>query len=158
MSDLSEYINYRIYNPYGVKFDVEVTEDERVIIKTDHWFVSLSSKKEEFLFFGYCLNYWDIDVIRDIRNKFGDIFSYLNHIRREEVLGKEFVSQAVRERDKELDSLSGPERDNFIKQRWAKDHKEKVKKSQKEWYERNKEKVKEYARNYYWSKKKKEKS
>lgn len=152
MSDLSDYINSIVYNPYSIKFDVEVTEDERVIIKTDHWFVSLSSKKGEFSFFGYCLSYWEIDTVKDIRDKFGDIFSYLNHIRR----GKEFVSQAVKERDEELIS-DKEERVKWQKKEWEKEHKEKSRKSKREWYARNREKVKEYARNYYL-KKKKEKS
>lgn len=75
---VEEVINLLVYNPYKEDFWVMVDADERIHIKGDTWLVILDHNTGDFSFKGELHKYYEIDVIKSIRDSFGQIYSFFN--------------------------------------------------------------------------------
>ena len=75
---VEEVINLLVYNPYKEDFWVMVDEDERLHIKGDTWLVILDHNTGDFSFKGELHKYYEIDIIKSIRDSFGQLYSFFN--------------------------------------------------------------------------------
>ena len=75
---VEEVINLLVYNPYKEDFLVMVDEDERLHIKGDTWLVILDHNTGDFSFKGELHKYYEIDIIKSIRDCFGQLYSFFN--------------------------------------------------------------------------------
>ena len=75
---VEEVINILLYNPYKEDFWVMVDKDERIHIKGDTWLVILDHNTGDFSFSGELHKYYDIDIIKSIRDSFGQLYSFFN--------------------------------------------------------------------------------
>ena len=75
---VEDVINILLYNPYKEDFWVMVDEDERIHIKGDTWLVILDHNTGDFSFKGELHKYYEIDIIKSIRDSFGQIYSFFN--------------------------------------------------------------------------------
>ena len=75
---VEEVITLLIYNPYKEDFWVMVDADERIHIKGDTWLVILDHNTGDFSFKGELHKYYEIDIIKSIRDSFGQIYSFFN--------------------------------------------------------------------------------
>ena len=75
---VEEVINLLVYNPYKEDFWVMVDKDERIHIKGDTWLVILDHNTGDFSFSGELHKYYEVDVIKSIRDSFGQIYSFFN--------------------------------------------------------------------------------
>ena len=75
---VEEVITLLIYNPYKEDFWVMVDADERIHIKGDTWCVILDHNTGDFYFTGELKKYYEIDIIKSIRDSFGQIYSFFN--------------------------------------------------------------------------------
>ena len=75
---VEEVINLLLYNPYKEDFSVMLDEDERLHIKGDTWLVILDHNTGDFSFKGELHKYYEIDIIKSIRDCFGQLYSFFN--------------------------------------------------------------------------------
>ena len=75
---VEEVINLLLYNPYKEDFWVMVDEDERLHIKGDTWLVILDHNTGDFSLTGELHKYYEIDIIKSIRDSFGQLYSFFN--------------------------------------------------------------------------------
>ena len=75
---VEDVINLLLYNPYKEDFWVMVDADERIHIKGDTWLVILDHNTGDFYFKGELHKYYEIDIIKSIRDSFGQIYSFFN--------------------------------------------------------------------------------
>lgn len=75
---VEDVINLLVYNPYKEDFWVMVDADERIHIKGDTWLVILNHKTGDFSFKGELHKYYEIDIIKSIRDCFGQLYSFFN--------------------------------------------------------------------------------
>ena len=75
---VEEVINLLVYNPYKEDFSVMVDKDERIHIKSDTWLVILDHNTGDFSFKGELHKYYEIDIIKSIRDSFGQLYSFFN--------------------------------------------------------------------------------
>ena len=75
---VEDVINLLVYNPYKEDFWVMVDEDERLHIKGDTWLVILDHNTGDFSFKGELHKYYEIDIIKSIRDCFGQLYSFFN--------------------------------------------------------------------------------
>lgn len=75
---VEDVINLLVYNPYKEDFWVMVDADERIHIKGDTWLVILDHNTGDFSFKGELHKYYEIDVIKSIRDSFGQLYSFFN--------------------------------------------------------------------------------
>lgn len=75
---VEEVINLLLYNPYKEDFSVMVDADERIHIKGDTWLVILDHNTGDFSFKGELHKYYEVDVIKSIRDSFGQLYSFFN--------------------------------------------------------------------------------
>lgn len=75
---VEEVINLLVYNPYKEDFWVMVDANERIHIKGDTWLVILDHNTGDFSFKGELCKYYDIDIIKSIRDSFGQLYSFFN--------------------------------------------------------------------------------
>ena len=75
---VEDVINILLYNPYKEDFWVMVDADERIHIKGDTWIVILDHNTGDFHFTGELHKYYEIDIIKSIRDSFGQIYSFFN--------------------------------------------------------------------------------
>lgn len=75
---VEEVINLLVYNPYKEDFWVMVDAYERIHIKGDTWLVILDHNTGDFSFKGELHKYYEIDVIKSIRDSFGQLYSFFN--------------------------------------------------------------------------------
>ena len=75
---VEDVIHLLVYNPYKEDFWVMVDADERIHIKGDTWLVILDHNTGDFSFKGELHKYYEIDVIKSIRDSFGQIYSFFN--------------------------------------------------------------------------------
>ena len=75
---VEDVINILLYNPYKEDFWVMVDTDERIHIKGDTWLVILDHNTGDFSFKGELHKYYEIDIIKSIRDSFGQLYSFFN--------------------------------------------------------------------------------
>ena len=75
---VEEVINLLLYNPYKEDFWVMVDKDERLQIKGDTWLVILDHNTGDFSLTGELHKYYEIDIIKSIRDSFGQLYSFFN--------------------------------------------------------------------------------
>lgn len=75
---VEDVINLLVYNPYKEDFWVMVDADERIHIKGDTWLVILDHNTGDFSFKGELHKYYEIDIIKSIRDSFGQLYSFFN--------------------------------------------------------------------------------
>ena len=75
---VEDVINILLYNPYKEDFWVMVDADERIHIKGDTWLVILDHNTGDFHFTGELHKYYEIDIIKSIRDSFGQLYSFFN--------------------------------------------------------------------------------
>ena len=75
---VEDVINILLYNPYKEDFWVMVDKDERIHIKGDTWLVILDHNTGDFSFKGELHKYFEVDVIKSIRDSFGQLYSFFN--------------------------------------------------------------------------------
>ena len=75
---VEEVINLLLYNPYKEDFWVMVDKDERLHIKGDTWLVILDHNTGDFSLTGELHKYYEIDIIKSIRDSFGQLYSFFN--------------------------------------------------------------------------------
>ena len=75
---VEDVIYLLLYNPYKEDFWVMVDVDERIHIKGDTWLVILDHNTGDFSFKGELHKYYDIDVIKSIRDSFGQLYTFFN--------------------------------------------------------------------------------
>ena len=75
---VEDVINILLYNPYKEDFWVMVDADERIHIKGDTWLVILDHNTGDFSFSGELHKYYEIDIIKSIRDSFGQLYSFFN--------------------------------------------------------------------------------
>lgn len=75
---VEDVINLLVYNPYKEDFWVMVDADERIHIKGDTWLVILDHNTGDFSFKGELHKYYEIDIIKSIRDCFGQLYSFFN--------------------------------------------------------------------------------
>lgn len=75
---VEEVINLLVYNPYKEDFSIMVDADERLHIKGDTWLVILDHNTGYFSFKGELHKYYEVDVIKSIRDSFGQLYSFFN--------------------------------------------------------------------------------
>ena len=75
---VEDVINILLYNPYKEDFWVMVDADERIHIKGDTWLVILDHNTGDFSFKGELHKYYEIDIIKSIRDSFGQLYSFFN--------------------------------------------------------------------------------
>ena len=75
---VEDVINILLYNPYKEDFWVMVDADERIHIKGDTWLVILDHNTGDFSFKGELHKYYEVDVIKSIRDSFGQLYSFFN--------------------------------------------------------------------------------
>ena len=75
---VEEVINLLVYNPYKEDFSVMVDADERIHIKGNTWLVILDHNTGDFSFKGELHKYYEVDVIKSIRDSFGQLYSFFN--------------------------------------------------------------------------------
>lgn len=75
---VEDVINLLVYNPYKEDFSVMVDADERIHIKGDTWLVILDHNTGDFSFKGELHKYYEIDIIKSIRDSFGQLYSFFN--------------------------------------------------------------------------------
>ena len=75
---VEDIINLLLYNPYKEDFAVMVDEDERLHIKGNTWLVILDHNTGDFSFKGELHKYYEIDIIKSIRDCFGQLYSFFN--------------------------------------------------------------------------------
>lgn len=75
---VEDVIHLLVYNPYKEDFWVMVDADERIHIKGDTWLVILDHNTGDFSFKGELHKYYEIDVIKSIRDSFGQLYSFFN--------------------------------------------------------------------------------
>ena len=75
---VEDVINLLVYNPYKEDFSVMVDADERLHIKGDTWLVILDHNTGDFSFKGELHKYYEIDIIKSIRDSFGQLYSFFN--------------------------------------------------------------------------------
>ena len=75
---VEEVINLLVYNPYKEDFSVMVDKDERIHIKGDTWLVILDHNTGDFSLTGELHKYYEIDIIKSIRDSFGQLYSFFN--------------------------------------------------------------------------------
>ena len=75
---VEEVINLLLYNNYKDDFSVMVDKDERIHIKGDTWLVILDHNTGDFSFKGELHKYYEIDIIKSIRDCFGQLYSFFN--------------------------------------------------------------------------------
>lgn len=138
---LQGYIEEKIYNPYDYQIVIQVTEDEKILIMSDSWVVLLDHNKGSFMFSGECLSYYDIDMIKDIRDSYGEIYSVYNHKKRDIEKGEMYAIRTAQERQREWEALDPKERARIKKREWDKANQAKVKATKKRWYQENKERL-----------------
>lgn len=79
---LEEYIKL-IYDPYGEELVIISADDNEIVLSLPgEWKVILNSGEGTFKVIGDINKYYDIDRIKDIRDKFGELFSvyHMNNI------------------------------------------------------------------------------
>ena len=74
----TELIKLYVYRPYGDVLKIMVDKDERIHIKGDTWIVILDHNTGDFHFTGELHKYYEIDIIKSIRDSFGQIYSFFN--------------------------------------------------------------------------------
>lgn len=75
---VEEFISSRIYDPYEEPLDV-ILEGSTVILKNgDKWKIVMNSDEGSFIFEGVMCGYYDIDRVKDIWTKQGEIYSIRN--------------------------------------------------------------------------------
>lgn len=134
---IEELFRLFIYRPYCDVIHIMVTEDERIHIKGDTWIVTLDHSTGDFSFSGELHRYYEIDTITSIRDCFGDIYSVFNFnyssIPRNTwitINDEDFIHMY----DEEVKKMR-MER----KKKYYIEHKEDIKKYQKEYYKRRKQ-------------------
>ena len=75
---VEDVVNLLVYNPYKEDFWVMVDKDERLHIKGDTWLVILDHNTGDFSFSGELHKYYEIDIIKSIRDSFGQLYSFFN--------------------------------------------------------------------------------
>ena len=75
---VEDVINILLYNPYKEDFWVMVDADERIHIKGDTWLVILDHNTGDFTLTGELHKYYEIDIIKSIRDSFGQLYSFFN--------------------------------------------------------------------------------
>ena len=75
---VEEVIHLLVYNPYKEDFWVMVDADERIHIKGDTWLVILDHNTGDFSLTGELHKYYEIDIIKSIRDCFGQLYSFFN--------------------------------------------------------------------------------
>ena len=75
---IEDIINLLLYNPYKEDFAVMVDEDEKLYIKGNTWLVVLDHKTGDFTLTGELHKYYEIDIIKSIRDSFGQLYSFFN--------------------------------------------------------------------------------
>ena len=75
---VEDVINLLLYNPYKEDFWVMVDADERIHIKGNTWLVILDHNTGDFYFKGELHKYYEVDVIKSIRDSFGQLYSFFN--------------------------------------------------------------------------------
>lgn len=75
---VEDVINLLVYNPYKEDFWVMVDAYERIHIKGDTWLVILDHNTGDFSFKGELHKYYEIDIIKSIRDSFGQLYSFFN--------------------------------------------------------------------------------
>ena len=75
---VEDVIHLLVYNPYKEDFWVMVDADERIHIKGDTWLVILDHNTGDFSFTGELHKYYEIDIIKSIRDSFGQLYSFFN--------------------------------------------------------------------------------
>lgn len=79
---LEEYIKL-IYDPYGEELVIISADDNEIVLSLPgEWKVILNSGEGTFKVIGDINKYYDIDRIKDIRDRFGELFSvyHMNNI------------------------------------------------------------------------------
>lgn len=72
---LEEYIKL-IYDPYGEELVIISADDNEIVLSLPgEWKVILNSGEGTFKVIGDINKYYDIDRIKDIRDRFGELFS-----------------------------------------------------------------------------------
>ena len=141
----TDLIKLYVYRPYNDVLKIMVDKSERIHIKGDTWIVILDHNTGDFSFKGELHKYYDIDMIENIRDCFGDIYSVFNlkydEVERDtwitiedEVDTNSKTNYQIQFEDEEKKKMMLQRKKEYY---WA--HKEEINKRQKEYYKKRKE-------------------
>ena len=74
----TDIIKLYINRPYNDVLKFMIDKDERIHIKGDTWIVILDHNTGDFSLTGELHKYYEIDIIKSIRDCFGQLYSFFN--------------------------------------------------------------------------------